>query len=506
MLTDTSSQADQRSPVTESQPERPAPARPVSAAIAQTITLGLLFAMSASFGSLRKPAVSDPDIWWHLRTGDVIFSSHAIPAADTFSRSVANHPWHAYSWLFDLLVSALFRHFGLPGIVSYTAGMLLCITVAVFALIRLQQEDFMVAAALTFAAMFSMYHLVSPRPWLFTVLFFFVELIVLMRARMSRDMRVLLWLPPLFALWANIHIQFIDGLVVLAFAVIESFFTRSRKAYSPRTRLPWITGIFVACASATLVNPYGWRLYRDAYDLSSQSGVLSKINELQAIPFRDGIDFAILFLALASVAVLARRRSLPLFEALLLLFAIIVAFRSQRDVWVLAGAACIILSTVRFGGAQRSGRIGPIAQLTSVCVAVVVLFLSGRIFNVNQSHLAELTRKNLPVGAAELVQQHGIQGPLYNDFAWGGYLLWKLKMPVSIDGRAALYGDQRIDRSVASWSGQPNWATDPQLTSAGVVIGPVSAPLVQLLRTDPHFQLAYEDRIAAVFVPRNAAR
>lgn len=108
------------------------------------------------------------------------------------------------------------------------AGMLLCITVAVFALIRLRQQVLMLAAALTFAAMFSMYHLVSPRPWLFTILFFLIELIVLMRARLSGDTRILLWLPPLFALGANIHIQFIDGIVVLAFAVIESFFTRTR--------------------------------------------------------------------------------------------------------------------------------------------------------------------------------------------------------------------------------------------------------------------------------------
>jgi hypothetical protein len=75
-------------------------------------------------------------------------------------------------------------------------------------------------------------------------------------------------------------------------------------------------------------------------------------------------------------------------------------------------------------------------------------------------------------------------------------------MPVSIDGRAALYGDQRIDRSVQTWSGQPDWASDPQLSAAGLVIGPVKSPLIQLLRLDPRFELAYEDKVAAVFVPR----
>jgi hypothetical protein len=75
-------------------------------------------------------------------------------------------------------------------------------------------------------------------------------------------------------------------------------------------------------------------------------------------------------------------------------------------------------------------------------------------------------------------------------------------MPVSIDGRAAFYGDQRIDRSIATWNAQPDWASDEQLRSARLVIGPVTAPLTQVLRLDPRFQLVYEDKVAAVFIAR----
>jgi hypothetical protein len=76
-------------------------------------------------------------------------------------------------------------------------------------------------------------------------------------------------------------------------------------------------------------------------------------------------------------------------------------------------------------------------------------------------------------------------------------------MPVTIDGRGAMYGDEAINRSVATWNAEPDWATDPQLGSAGVVIGPMKAPLTQVLRLDPHWRLAYEDKLAAVFVRRN---
>ena len=35
---------------------------------------------------------------------------------------------------------------------------------------------------------------------------------------------------------------------------------------------------------------------------------------------------------------------------------------------------------------------------------------------------------------------------------------------------------------------------------SGVVIGPVKAPLTQVLRLDPRWRLTYEDKLAAVFV------
>jgi hypothetical protein len=73
-------------------------------------------------------------------------------------------------------------------------------------------------------------------------------------------------------------------------------------------------------------------------------------------------------------------------------------------------------------------------------------------------------------------------------------------MPVSIDGRGAFYGDQAIDRSVATWGAAPDWASDPELASAGVVLGPVKSPLIQVLRMDPKFRLVFEDKVAAVFV------
>jgi hypothetical protein len=51
----------------------------------------------------------------------------------------------------------------------------------------------------------------------------------------------------------------------------------------------------------------------------------------------------------------------------------------------------------------------------------------------------------------------------------------------------------------------PHWASDPDLLKANLVIGPVSAPLTQLLRMSPRFDLVYEDKVAVVFVAHKSA-
>jgi hypothetical protein len=74
-----------------------------------------------------------------------------------------------------------------------------------------------------------------------------------------------------------------------------------------------------------------------------------------------------------------------------------------------------------------------------------------------------------------------------------------------MDGRANIHGDDRIKRSIATWTGGSHWGEDLELDSAGVVIAQKDMALASLLRLDPRFQKTYQDETAVVFVraPRN---
>jgi hypothetical protein len=446
--------------------------------------------------------VADPDIWWHLRTGQWIVQHHALPRVDYFSAPNAGKPWQPYSWLFELLVFKWFQRFGLVGIVGYTASMLLAIGVASRHLVKRLQTDFIFIALLSFAACYSLLRLYTPRPWLFTILFFVLELDVLMHARKTGKTVELLWLPVIFALWANLHIQFIDGLAVLALALVEAVLSRWNLGVRTRLRVPWVFAALAASVLGAMVNPFGWHIYRVAYDLAAQPGIIDRISELQALGFREFTDFLLLALALTAAFALGWDRRFRLFECGLFVFAAFVSFRSKRDIWVMAFVAITILASTVAGRPEPPVRTSRLAVPIAALVAALAVFAAFRMWHVNDALLQQEIVTNLPQRAVQEIQAKGYPGPLYNDFNWGGYLIWALRMPVSIDGRAAFYGDDSIDRSKNSWNGSPDWAADPQLKSAGLVLGSVKAPLTQLLRTDPHFKLVYEDDLSAVFVAR----
>ena len=490
----------------ESRPEPlriPAPKKPTGRAehFAQFAVLALLLAAPALI-CVHSACANDPDIWWHMRTGQWILQHHAIPHVDPFSGPNAGKPWPAYSWLYELLSFQTFRSFGLAGIVGYSAAMVLAITVALYHMVKRLQADFSIIALLIFSTCFAIGHLFTPRPWLFTILFFVLEIDILMHARKTGRVRELAWLPVIFALWSNIHIQFIDGLVVLGIALAEAVATGRGIGIKTRLRALPAATVLAASVLATMLNPFGWRIYRVAYELASQPGVLDKINELKAIPFRDLTDFSVLALTLAATAALAWQRRARVFEILLLAFAVMVSFRSQRDVWVVAVAAAAILASTIPPRETAAVRLPKFATAFAAMIAAVLMLAGFPVMHVNNSMLDAEVEKTLPVKAVDAIQANHYAGPLYNDFNWGGYLIWALRMPVSIDGRAAFYGDQAIDRSIATWGAEPDWNTDPELTKAGVVIGPPKAALTQVLRLDPKFKLVYEDKVATVFIAR----
>jgi len=318
---------------------------------AQAIVLVALYSVPA-FLCIHLAIVGDLDIWSHMRTGLWILEHRAVPQTDPFSVYGAGRPWQEYSWAFDLLVYKLYVAMGLKGLVVYSAVMLTAATMALHRLARRMQTDFIFAVLLTFGAVFCLVNLWTPRPWWFTILFFVLEIDILMQARRSGRTRELFLLPVIFALWANVHIQFVIGLLVLALALGESILSHWIKEIEARITPLRMGLVLLGCIVGAMANPYGWTIYRTAWEVGSQPGIMNLVSEFKAMPFRSLQDYGVLALALAATAVLARAKRVQMFEALLLAFAIFLSFRSERDVWIVVTVAVSILAAAAPGTPQ----------------------------------------------------------------------------------------------------------------------------------------------------------
>ncbi|HVT97248.1 MAG TPA: hypothetical protein VHE33_07045 [Acidobacteriaceae bacterium] len=487
--------------------DKPAASRADQAA--RSVLIGLLCSLAA-FICMHGAAgsVADPDAGWHLRTAEWILQHRALPHVDPFSRTTGGSPWQAYSWLFELILLKAYGWMHLRGLLVFTAAMMTLISAALYRMMSRLQSDFMSCAVLNLIVIFCLSGLMTPRPWLFTILFFVIELDILMHARREGTTRELWLLLPLFALWANIHIQFVDGLLVLGLAAIEPLVERWWKS---NVRGVGARPLWLALGGSLLavcVNPYGFAIYKIAWSLGSQSGVLNTVSEMGAMKFRSPQDFLLLFLALAAAGVLFRYRRLNPFETMLLAMAAVLSFRSSRDLWIIVIAASAILAAgLPVRASRETHEKRPLwAPAFAVLTGAAAFAASVFFVQTDNAALQKRLAERMPVQAVQFVKDHHYNGALFNTYDWGGYLIWNLREPVSIDGRAALYGDQAISRSAATWGGGPQWAADPDLASAGVVIGPAGAALTQLLRNDARFTLAYEDKVAAVFVAREKSK
>jgi hypothetical protein len=472
--------------------------------IRRLIIVMLLYCLPVS--KAMVPSV-DPDIWWHLRTGQWIVDHAHVPTTDPFSAYGDGKPWIAYSWLFEILVYALFTSFGLMGILVFTVSMSLLIALVLHGSLRRAGLPFIVEVFFVAAALGAMSPLISPRPYLFSILFFTAELSILFHVRRTDKVAPLMALPPLFVLWANLHIQFIYGLAVLGLFFVEGFLSRMPSlSFNPRHRLNISLGrlslVFLACLAATLMTPYHFRLYMPIFEYIGETGAFQFVMELLPLSFRTLTDWLALGLTIAAAFVLGWQRAWLPFPTLLLLMGTFLAFRARRDVWVVVLAALFIISEL--GRFARSELSFGFTKLRTICVIValtVAIYLIGLRRQISEQQLESVVERGFPAAAVKFVNEKNYSGPLYNHFNWGGYLIWSLpRLPVSMDGRTNLHGDQRILRSLKTWSGVKGWESDQELMKARLVIAGGNYALTNLMRTDSRFKLVYEDAVAVVFV------
>jgi hypothetical protein len=458
-------------------------------------------------------ATLDPDIWWHVRVGQWILQSHSVPHLGIFSQHAQEHSWVAYSWGFEALSAMLMRIFGLAFIPLLLAFMRALIAFVIFMMLYRISRRFWSSWLIAVLAVMGIHLVMVIRPVLFTILFFAIQMGLIFEARRRASIRPLYWLPLVFWIWANTHIQFVYGLMVLVLlavcewiAPVLSRWTRASKETITAKKMQWLLllgGSFVA----TLIGPYGTQIYGVIFRYAGNTAQYVQIQELAAMGFRNIGDYAVLLLLIAACFLLGKAGA-DLFTGSLLLLTAVVAFRSGRDVWFLCiAAACILAERLpKREEAELTASKDLLSLAAAFVIAFVLVFGYMRSEGLDPQSIVSAIDTSYPIQATQFVSDHHLPGPMYNSFDWGGFLIFNLReYPVSIDGRNDFYGPNSFARVQNTMNGV-EWKSDPDLAKAGFVLIERGQPLGRILATDPEFTLAYSDHLAVVFVRNGGNR
>jgi hypothetical protein len=476
----------------------------------RVLTLLLLFGAVAIYESVHLSSLADTDVWWRLRTGIWILQNHGVPHSGLFSQ-YPTLPWRDASWGYDVLLAVAYKLVGLRAIPLSLMVLKVALAVSAFLLGRGWGRRFWLAVVLAGAAQCALVDL-RPLPDTCSLVFLAIELALLLESRRG-NARLLFWLPLLFVLWANTHVQFVYGLVVLGMFLAagvagEVCHRWGVTWFEDVPALPLgVSGVVVAaCFCATLVSPYGYQVYEAAM---RNAGAVAYIAEHHAMNFRHPQHYVLLLLAMAAFLVLGRRRSRDVFQILLMVGGVMVGFRMQADAGFLAVASVAVVGDTLSGAEMETeqGRRVHLGRLEILATAVLLLVAGVAAFGLmvpDDKALLTTVGKSFPVRAADYIGENHLPNPLFNEYKWGGFLTWYLPdYPVAIDGRRDLYGEEINERYFAVTNAELPLNSDPDFVGAQTILLPANSAMAEALATIPDFKVVYRDDLAMVLVRQN---
>ena len=425
--------------------------------------------------------IPEIDAWWQLAYGRYELAHHALPPADTWSWTAPGHPLVVTEWLFDAAMAAAAR-LGPWGAFGLLLACLLALGAAAFALYAALARSRPVGALLTIVLLALLLPFLALLPQLPSFALFAAVFLVLEAARLRGPSR-LLFLPPLFALWANVHGTYPLGWMIVGLETLLAWapaLPGRLQARHRRGTRRWLPVALLGCLLAPLANPYGWRLLPYELRLASSPFHLQNIAEFQSPNFHNPYMawFILPALLLGVGGAMLSRQRLPARDLLaaagLLAGALVMVRLLPYALTALGAVAAAVL---------RGRRVRPQPARWPLLVAAVA---AVGLTLWRQAPEAWPPTAGEPVAAAAYVRAH-LDGRGFNTYEWGSYLesVWNGRPAVYIDSRGDMYGDTTVlQRYMAIMQLQVD--PGPALTGQGVdwALLPASQALVLVLRAE----------------------
>jgi len=464
------------------------------------------FLASALF-ALERGFTLDPDVWWHIKTGELILATHHWPTTDAYSYTSAGAPWMSAEWFGEVLLAVVYRIGGLRGLDALLIVLAGAVVLALYGFATLRSGNckaaFLISAISIPMAAVSF----NLRPQMLGYLFLILTLIAMERFRQGKQ-RAVWMLPLLFLIWVNTHGSWIIGLGVVGvylasgLAGFQSGSLEARRwTNSERLRLEII---FMLSLAAIPITPYWTRLAAYPFMFAWSLPVnVAQIQEWQVMPFNvvSGKIFLMLVLGFF-LAQAAFHLSWRLEEFLLFLFGTAMACLHVRFLMLFvpffAPLAAVILA--RWAPAYNKAKdqyVVNFALMAGLVIAMLHYFPSLQ-------QVQEKVANQFPVRALQYLREHPVPGPLFNTYGYGGYMV-EAGYKTFIDGRGDLFEQTGVLADYL-YIKQLRPGTLQVLRGYGIrsVLMGRGEPLLTVLAASPEWQRVYSDSLSELYVKRDA--
>jgi len=469
------------------------------AAVTRAFSWSLPLLAGGIFGALSTFAtVGDPDLFWHLAQGRQTVTE-GLARVDTFSWSVNGLPVLTDQWLGQVIWYEAYAALGWNGIILLRALLVAAIVTLIVVAALIAQRRPIVALIAALPAITLTRFAWTERPQLMG-LCCFAALVLLLRVSAERP-RVLIAVPALILLWANLHASFALGLAITAIACGELWLRR------PETRR-LVVGVVALSIAVTLLTPSGVSIWT-----SASGHFLSPPRVIQEEGVPDvtqpyGFVFAFVVLAVLVTAQLSRPGALR--DVALLVPVLFVSMTAARHTPFFAVASAPYLAAhapaavgaiaarlhINLRLPAFAPRVPPVRiDLATAAIALVAVVGAGLLAR------GEPNLSPYPTGALSSLPP----GPgVVNDYDWGGFLIWYAPAtPVFIDGRLFPYtGDALRDYETLVSLG-PTWRDVLARRGARALLVKPGSPLAVRAR-DLRWPIVTESASYVLFIVPNS--
>ncbi|HEX5235159.1 MAG TPA: hypothetical protein VFW25_07520 [Silvibacterium sp.] len=448
----------------------------------------------------------DPDMWWHLKNGEVIWTTHAIPMADHYSYTTHQQKSIPQEWLSETLIYGAYKAGGYSGLMAWLCFFSAALLIAGYTLCSFYSGNakigFLGAMVLWFFSTVGL----AIRGQIIGYLLLAIELLLLHLGR-TRNPRWFYCLPLLFLIWVNCHASFFFGLVVLGVFLFCSYFDFKAGSlvsigWTATLRRHFLIAIGLSAVSV-FVNPAGVR--QVMYPLNTllrQHIVVTQIDEWKPLALRDprGVGLLAILALIALFLFVRRSEKLFLEEVLLLAMGAWLALSHRRMVFVFGVLAAPVVSRLLArswdGYDASTDRRLPNAVFIALAVTAVFLAFPSRL------NLANQVDEGSPAKAVEYIKTNRLSGNMLNTFGDGGYLIWTLpEHPVFVDGRADVFEWTGVLGEFGRWAtlqSEPNALLEKY--HVGFCLLERDAPMARVLPLMRNWKEVYSDDASVIFV------